>query len=303
MKNKRPLIALASILAIILVAIPIIIEVRHSSSIKTLYTIPEQLCQKWNSGVSIKGTEVKTSAWEFKRAWGISGEKIKQRSTSEHYDAMLALRDALIRVADGWTKKPDNTQENMAEVIQAFEHVTATLSEKSSKPAATSMRADPRKALGELNREMAAMLLNERLKVPSVSEIKFSETGLQHAINDGVLDGGGPYRTTFRFADQNKAVQIFGDLIKDPNMRMLVNFGGELPCFTSPVLLAEKVNSVDGIADAGFGGGTIMTVQYTTDYVFPANTSPSVSRYIYSGSKDAAMFRKYDDGWRIEQLR
>ena len=60
------------------------------------------------------------------------------------------------------------------------------------------------------------------------------------------------------------------------------------PTLNLKLKLAEKITSIDGIADRKNGK---KLVEFTTQYIFPAITPSEVKNYLYTGRKDQAIFR------------
>ncbi len=153
---------------------------------------------------------------------------------------------------------------------------------------------------GELTRELAAAILNEYLaKAPTVSELKFQEDGIDRAVADGIIKDcshsgdfpGGPH-----YGFSEKGLIIVGRFIAgDANTN---RFGGapgfRVITFQLKAPISETIAEVTGITV----GGPMPRVEYRTSYAFPSEMTP-IKKYVYSGAMMAAVFRKYDDGWRL----
>ncbi|MCK9590031.1 MAG: hypothetical protein M0Q93_11810 [Terrimicrobiaceae bacterium] len=147
----------------------------------------------------------------------------------------------------------------------------------------------------ELNRVMAAEILNRKLSKPTISTVEFSKSGLEKALENKLLE-----QLSFppRCKITEKGMSIFGTIVskdKDFFPWPLVGMG---PCLDLKTEIAEKISSVDGIRDLGNG---MKLVEFTTDYIFPPNTPPEITQYLYSGRRGKAVFALYDDGWRISE--
>jgi len=148
---------------------------------------------------------------------------------------------------------------------------------------------------GELTRELAAKLLNTFLAQPSISTIEFSDSGFQKAEQDMLITNISPFWSKIT----DKGMPVFGSLLPEDDSASAIpsrNFDSGSHVLRLKSKLAEKVTSIDGIADAENGR---KLVEFTTDYLFPANTPSEITQYVYSGRKAKAVFVLYDDGWRI----
>jgi len=142
----------------------------------------------------------------------------------------------------------------------------------------------------KFDRAKAKTLLDAHLSQSDITEIRFTDSGFKQAQEDQLIDTKrGQLLTSYSITD--KGMDILGDLIGSRNLNTLTK---ERLMPKSKV--GERIASIDGIADAGNGQ---KLVEFTTCFIFPANTSSEASRYLYTGRKGVAAFALYDDGWRI----
>jgi len=150
------------------------------------------------------------------------------------------------------------------------------------------------KRQGELTRELATTLLNEYLAQPSVDRLIFTNAGVQRAIQDGIVENKGGSSHMFDICFTHKGLFLVSNIV-EPRDEYLADTNDQ---FQIPLSrpLSERVREVTGIAASGMPG--ISSVEYITDYIFPADIQ-SLAQYFYSGRKAQSAFRKYDDGWRV----
>lgn len=80
----------------------------------------------------------------------------------------------------------------------------------------------------------------------------------------------------------------------------LTPLGAAPPKFQLQHPIARKIVKVTGITDGPIA--SIKIVEYTSSYNFPVGTD-SVSKYVFTGNKETAAFQKYDDGWRVSEVK
>ena len=148
------------------------------------------------------------------------------------------------------------------------------------------------KRKGELTRELAAELLNERFaqKAPPIDQLDFQENGYDKAKRDGIITRGRGMDIGVYFTERGRKMldgvgNPDGSLINPSN----ISFRGSLR-------INERVREVTGIAAEPMSGG--MSVEFTTEYILPQPMQP-MSAYIVCGRKAQTEFKKYDDGWRV----
>ncbi|WP_420207961.1 hypothetical protein [Candidatus Electronema sp. JC] len=149
----------------------------------------------------------------------------------------------------------------------------------------------------ELDRKAAEEILNKYLSAPSKKDIKFTEEGFQLAKVDGVISEN-PSREALRamaspWIFSKKGIVIFGSLLNKDD----IEFQGKYSTFKSN--LAENVVSIEEITDGPYPGTKV--VQFITNYVFPPDVKQEIVKYVYLGKMTKALFRRYDDGWRVEE--
>lgn len=140
---------------------------------------------------------------------------------------------------------------------------------------------------GELTRPIAAKVLANHLANAKAWQLSLPEDRLKQAMQEGLI-ALGPYMT-YIFTEKGLAIFVGGIAFEAfPYSRQLR--------LKAP--LAEKLEEVTGIT-AGPMPGT-MLVEFTTAYIFSPEMR-QVIPYVYSGRKDTAVLRKFDDGWRVEK--
>jgi hypothetical protein len=145
-----------------------------------------------------------------------------------------------------------------------------------------------------LTREVAAQLLNEHLSQPHIRHLAFNKDGLQQAERDGIVAQAGGFPPTYRFSDKGLSMARG---VANANTRIeLAPLGMEDPKFPLASPIAESVTDVSGIALAPVPN--ICEVEYGTEYLVPNEFKPLL-KYLWSGQRAKATFRKYDDGWRV----
>jgi hypothetical protein len=150
------------------------------------------------------------------------------------------------------------------------------------------------KRKGELTRSLAAEILNEQLARPSVTELQFNDSGIERAKSDGIIQASGPGMLPDYYFFTDKGLKMVSSVISE-NRTHYVPFANSSFRLKSPI--GERVREVTGISAIQAAG--VSSVDYVTDYLFPSELQP-VKQYFFSGRKATATFRKYDDGWRVE---
>lgn len=148
----------------------------------------------------------------------------------------------------------------------------------------------------ELDRKAAEEILNRYLSAPSEKYIEFTESGLELAKTDSVISENPGSNSTDVMAHpwklSQKGLMIFGSIVSEGDMK-ISRTHNKIKSKTS-----EKVVSIEGITDAPYPGTKV--VQFTTKYVLPPDAKQEIFKYIYSGERKETLFRRYDDGWRVE---
>ena len=142
----------------------------------------------------------------------------------------------------------------------------------------------------ELDRKSAEEILNRYLSVPSKKDIKFTESGFELAKTDGVISKN-PSEQGLPWILSKKGIEFFGSITN--------RYDVDKSNSVSKIQLAEKVVSIEGITDGPYPGTKV--VQFITNYVFPPDVKQEIVKYVYPGKMTKALFRRYDDGWRVEE--
>ncbi|MEI6071325.1 MAG: hypothetical protein WCS31_06005 [Verrucomicrobiae bacterium] len=145
----------------------------------------------------------------------------------------------------------------------------------------------------KFDREKAEAILNKKLSQPSISTLGFSDSGFKKAEQNKLIIEVG-FFNNYKITD--KGMAVFGTLATQEQLISCGIMSDNAAGLTLKLKLAEKVTSIDGIANAGNGR---KLVEFTTGYLFPASTPPEITQYLYSGRQAKAVFALYDDGWRI----
>lgn len=157
---------------------------------------------------------------------------------------------------------------------------------------ASSGCGDKRK--GELTRELATEILNQHLAAQSLSELEFSDGGIERAEQDGIIQKQDGYPPNYCFT--NMGLKMVDTVIRQNYI--LGKWVNEVPRFGINPGISEQVSEVNGIAEGPTPN--IKVVEYVTNFQFPPKMKP-MTRYIFSGRKKTSVFQKYDDGWRFAQ--
>jgi hypothetical protein len=174
---------------------------------------------------------------------------------------------------------------------------------KSPEPDPEAERISEQQRRNELTRESAKAALNKALASESVKSITFSPKGLQDAIDEGIIRfrERNFYGTYYEFTP--KGMATFGPLINKTQIVLDLyeyitpaNEGYEPSCSLKRPL-SQVVNEVSGIAPMPYSG--LSEVEFTTNNDFPAELA-AYRRYFYTGRQDKRIFKKYDDGWRLQ---
>jgi hypothetical protein len=147
------------------------------------------------------------------------------------------------------------------------------------------------KPTGELTRELAAQLLNQHIATPHVWCISFKEGGLENAIRDGVVLPERDAINNYHFSD--KGFALAGGFIKKTTP---IRKGKDI--FIQKTPIGERILEVTGISLPSVSN--TCEAEYTTDYLFPKEAE-ALRKYLYTGQRAKASFRKYDDGWRVAE--
>jgi len=154
----------------------------------------------------------------------------------------------------------------------------------------------------ELTRSKAKEILNEYIASQpdnplfpiKVKRLKFYKDGISHAVQDGIIKYDHGY---YKFTD--KGLSIVGSLIET---RRWYGWNKHIEIDRGSILLKTPMDveiiSIDGIADTPQGEG-FKLVKFRTHYILPEQIKP-ISGYFYIGCRHELIFRRYDDGWRIE---
>jgi hypothetical protein len=142
----------------------------------------------------------------------------------------------------------------------------------------------------KLTRDVAARLLAASYP-RALDRVCFPDQGLQRAQADGLLVRKTVIATTvYEFTD--KARQLFGTQIPESISR---DERGQL-CLSIPAL-SEQFEGITGVAMEP--PSNTATIEYTTRYISTSPVLDKLKPYIYTGNRQSAAAKLYDDGWRL----
>lgn len=140
---------------------------------------------------------------------------------------------------------------------------------------------------GELTREIATSVLMKHfasIRSLSATTLRFREGGYQSAIRDGIIDA----RTHQFLAGEKRPGRYATDSAR----------GGYY--FENDQPVPAKFGKVTGIALSS--GPNAANVEFTIDYLLPSEME-RLGQYLNISEIHTAVFQKYDDGWRISDVK
>ena len=153
-----------------------------------------------------------------------------------------------------------------------------------------------------LDRKDAEEILNRYLSTPSVKRIKFMASGFELAKTNGVISkNSGKEWPEYPWILSEKGKMIFGSIVNGEIIESIIITQIEGNYVFRPEI-AEKVVSIKGISDGPYRGTKV--VQVITTYVLPSDVNEQeIAKYIYMAERKDAILRRYDDGWRVEEIK